>query len=344
MYEVEAHGYQVRLHAAPWLVQRLTALASPWLDIRPVPSSAVNLQDGLPLVVAAEAGCPTGLPSWEASEDDEPLRRLCIDTAAKTIHVVVEDPDWATLQTLRTLRNLLRWRALSSDGVCVHGAMVCIAGRGIAVLGRKKAGKTTTALVLMALHGAGFVSNDDLTLLPTATGWCGVGWPRSVNIRQDAVDRLAGICPELGGLRAASTHPAASADAAGEDFSIPPLDLCRALGVTAVAGAPLSAIVLPRFADGAGASLARLDPAVAAELLVENVDSVATDHDEYLLDWFTPSTPQELCKHAENLAATIPCYTLRQDMADMRVGAAVIVDLARSLPADLRTAQVRSAR
>jgi hypothetical protein len=115
--------------------------------------------------------------------------------------------DWIVQNMLRYTRALHRLRAVAVGRLPVASALVVIGGKGVAIAGKSRAGKTSLMLALASQAAATIVSNDDLTFGIDDGRVVGQGGPRSVSVRLDTFDVLRGP-----GTRASIlsrlTHPA----------------------------------------------------------------------------------------------------------------------------------------
>ena len=91
---------------------------------------------------------------------------------------------------LRYTRALHRLKGVSSGAVLLSSALVELSGKGVAIAGGSRVGKTSLALALAA-NGV-FISNDDLALKPDGSRVIGLGGPRSTSVRLDTFDVLFG--------------------------------------------------------------------------------------------------------------------------------------------------------
>lgn len=122
--------------------------------------------------------------------------------------IVVREPDdpvWQVQHLLRLVRFLYRASLASKVSLFPHGAMVSREGRGIALIGEKRAGKTTSVLSLLA-KSCDFVANDDLSFVEEHGVWFGVGSSRAIAVRRD-VSQLSHLRDHLGEHRSLR-HPA----------------------------------------------------------------------------------------------------------------------------------------
>jgi hypothetical protein len=313
-------GDAVRLVGDAATLDAITGLCEPWLHLLPGRHYAEFT------VYTAQRFAPTR--DWESTEKTsalEPPRRLLISPEHRELVVCAEEPIWRTTQTLRSVRHLLRWQAYQQPWLFLHGGMVRLDGAGVAVVGAKKSGKTSTIMAMLAA-GAAFVANDDVTLSVQDAAVVGHGWPRTVAIRRDSVlalrDRMPGFPPDSRALR----HPAnrwgldvlaqETLDGYAPLLWVDPALLATAFSVPALPSTPLNATVLPHFDDSAQKpDLEQLDAVSARALIQPYVETRAVGYDTFLADWF----PARKVADTSVLDAVVqrPVFRLRQSMASL---------------------------
>ncbi|WP_162561315.1 phosphoenolpyruvate carboxykinase (ATP) [Salinispora vitiensis] len=171
-----AYGASVRVSAPAGVLAGLTGLASPYIEVTSAeaPRTAPH--------VLVRATPPSG-DAWRRvvlESEYEPDRVVWVNDARRRLALVNEDDSWAVQQLLRSVRYLLRWQAYERGDLFLHGGLVRAQGTGIAFLGHKRSGKTSSILSALLNGGADFVSNDDLVITDALTGH---GSPRTVNVR-----------------------------------------------------------------------------------------------------------------------------------------------------------------
>ncbi|MCY7079207.1 hypothetical protein [Streptococcus oralis] len=123
---------------------------------------------------------------YEETRTSEPIRKFAVNRESKVI--VIEEPSediWRQHIAIRLVRDMYRIHVIQNKGVPLHGGMIERNGFGIAVLGRKKSGKTTTLLSMMD-EDANFIANDDL-IVSYEYDIKGHGSTRSISIRKDTI-------------------------------------------------------------------------------------------------------------------------------------------------------------
>ena len=177
----------------------------------------------------------------------------------------------ARVALMRVVRELAMLHAQRTGRLLLHAAALAVDGRGILLVGPKLAGKTTQLLHLLRAPGAGLVANDRVAVDLGGAAPHVTGLPSIVALRPGTLALFPGLAERiatrghafwrtLAEARPASP-PAASAD-------LTPAQLCEVLGVRAIAGAPLGALLFPRRAATArGVEVERLPPAAVAARL-----------------------------------------------------------------------------
>lgn len=299
----------------------VAALCRPWLTV----TDGCDL--GAPVIITGMAHAePRDRELIQNSPDDEPPRRLLVSHAAREIVIDAPDPEWRVMQVLRGLRHVLRWQCYGPETLFLHAGMVSFDGVGVAYVGSKKAGKTSS-LIAALLAGADFVVNDDLTVRVGPDGLTGYGWPRTTAIRRDTVltlrDRLPGFPRTSRELRHPANRWNASAEPTVDGLApllwVDPAELATAAKVELRACAPIGAVVLPGWDDAVDRPRwERLSPATARELLAPHVESRAVSYDPFLAAWFDTEPVDEVLAE---LVESVPIFRLRQRMDLLQVSA-----------------------
>jgi hypothetical protein len=216
--------------------------------------------------------------------------------------------------------------------------MVAGPGGGVAFLGDKRSGKTTSVLSAL-LSGLSYVSNDDLSISRDGDGsYTGHGWPRSVPVRKDTFAALRlPLADRLveSGLRLGHPSNATLDDLLDDDerrvglVTFYPDELCSLFATTAMAAAPVRVVVFPRFAADRRAvpRLTRMPVGQAARAIERNLLTNPVKLSGFLLPHFRLPTAAELADAAEGMARDLPCYELEQGFDRARDGGLLVREL-----------------
>ncbi|OCQ50986.1 hypothetical protein Ppb6_04084 [Photorhabdus australis subsp. thailandensis] len=140
----------------------------------------------------------------------EPERRYIISKSDKFI--LIESPIediWQVQHAYRLIRVLSRIHFYNQGMRFFHGGFIEYCSHGIAFMGGKRSGKTTSILTTLSNSQSAFVTNDDLGIRISKDGVLGYGWPRAVSVRKDTLN-LPHIYKYLAGKQQELNHPANS--------------------------------------------------------------------------------------------------------------------------------------
>jgi hypothetical protein len=226
------------------------------------------------------------IPSWEDGE-----RLYGLDERGNVVGVspgeisVVADPGtlrWRWTLVI-TIKEALSARLRGSE-LEAHAAAIELAGRAIALVGPKGAGKSTLSFHLMRSADCSTLSNDRVFLAVGDDGPIARGMPSAMRIRST----MDAEFPELrAGLPERERHylyseaelagpPLPIGEPAGE-LIVNPAQMGRALGARRVAEAPLGAILFPEVdPEASGWRLEELDADEVGHRLVANLYGSST--------------------------------------------------------------------
>lgn len=121
-----------------------------------------------------------------AMPDNEPERRYISFLSEKII--IIDKPNdvvWKLQHAYRLIRVLSRIDFFNSGMRFYHGGFINYKNRGVALLGDKCAGKTSSILSALTSVNTAFITNDDIGLCQKNGRILGAGWPRAISIRED---------------------------------------------------------------------------------------------------------------------------------------------------------------
>lgn len=312
-------GFLVQVEAEEVILQAITAHVSPYLHVQAL---GERHPDGVWAIKALTAPSPSDSPG-NGSERlcyDEPF--AWVDPTRKIIAVGEATERLVVQRIIRLLRNLFRL-LVAPDALFVHGGMIEVAGRGIAFLGAKYAGKTSSILAALTQTQAAFVENDSLSLHMDThpSGW---GWFRSIYIRRD-------VPPVLARQLAQQAKALKPLEQTRDTSSLSPQDFATTFGCTLLPQAVLHLIILPSFLprDAPVAfSLSRLSKEEARGALTGHLIPVPNEYHQFLRPFFpAPPDPAPLL---EKIVQHVPCYHLEQSFLAIAPAARAVVDLARA--------------
>lgn len=146
--------------------------------------------------------------NWVSTRRSYPSGETCeflVDAGRQEIVVNCPPGGWRHLYTLRMVRNALRWQLFHQKGALfLHGSCLARKGQGLALLGPSRSGKSTLMLSGLRSGSWDYVTEDDLTLLPSDGGFVALGWPGSLRVRRG----MLGHYPELAAALPTLEHPA----------------------------------------------------------------------------------------------------------------------------------------
>jgi hypothetical protein len=233
--------------------------------------------------------------------------------AQRVILVATPESRYLAVHTMRMVRSLLRLAVAEDDPAVLflHGGMFARAGSGFAVVGGKRSGKTSIVLSMLA-SGHDFVSNDDLSVHVTGgvPGATGIGWPRSVSVRQDTLSAL-------GAAEVRGRHPANSTFATyrSEAQLLFPAQVAQLYNAELAPSATVAGLLFPRFVDedSTDTGIVELTRTQAGERLVANVLDPPVK-DEFLATHFAVPDNTTVAGLADRLAAELPAFEVRHNL------------------------------
>jgi hypothetical protein len=281
---------------------------------------------------------------YNMTSDGEPDNRMLLNLSEKKIIIDQEENIWMIKYVIRMLRNLLRWQLYTHNYFYLHGGIVEIHNVGIAYLGKKKSGKTSSILSMLSISNDGkYITNDDITLYMDEH-IVKLGWPRAMGVRQDTIDILKDYPGNSIKIISTLCHPRHSVNnSSNKELSdvtfFLPSEISRIFNCDVMSETKLKVIIFPKFIDKVEEiALKRLDKAEAIKYLKENIEIKPDKHSNFLENYFNIPSIEDLYKKMEYIADKIPCYELHQMFEHIDAGAKLV----RNLVEDLNSEAIRN--
>lgn len=281
---------------------------------------------------------PPGQKGWRAVESPTRGVALFANAATGGVAVVASSTALRVLGARRLVKAVLRrCAARSGTSVWLHSAAIAVGGGAVALVGGKRAGKTTLALALLATADAGLIGNSEVSFHADKDGWLAVGWPRAVAIRRDTLQLLAAELSGFPMLGTRLTHPNNSAPhdvgAASEPdrIHVMPDELVEATGRLLQPEARLGLVVLPVFeVERPEVSVRVLDPTAAAGALSSAWDG-GPDRFHPFLDDALP-LPSDAVGAVADIAESVRCVEIRYGCGQLAIVGKRMLDHVRGMP------------
>lgn len=264
------------------------------------------------------------------TSSEGPENKILLNTNNKTVIVPEEDVAWKIKYIARLVRNLSRWQLYRSGYFYLHGGAVQINGHGLAFLGKKKSGKTSSILSSLINLSADYVTNDDLTVKIDKNGAFNLlGWPRAIGIRTDVLSEFQRLEKYLKGDL---FHPANQYVNEKGKVYVSPKELTKFNDSEIIPETNLSAIVFPVFNSNQNQPvIKRLEPNDAFKLLLNNVEKFPDKHSDYFIGVFEIMDMEEIKSILKTASQEIPCYQLIQSMNSINDGAKLLNEIAKDI-------------
>jgi hypothetical protein len=317
-------GSTIQLTASGYDLDRLRTFYRPYYDL-------VETDPGRPYLVSVRLACrgiggaepavtamsnylepSVGRPSADGAATDfaRPVAdlRVRMSRARSQVEIEGRHPTHVDLQARTLVRDQLFGQIEKSSGwVVFHGAAVQRDGLGVAVLGPRNAGKTTSLLSLMAGGRYDFLSADRVKLRAAGNAVRLRGFPARCNVHRVAVETDPFLAP-LASPRRFDTEGKVLIEIG---------ELTGLAGVRQVAQAELAVVLLPDLrGDDSDLTVTRLtradqiNEAVSAQLM----EGTPVDKHTHWLHYFPdtmPSLPGRLAAVLSRLPATVVVLAVR---------------------------------
>lgn len=268
----------------------------------------------------------------------EPNNNMLLNLKEKKIVIDQEKDSWMKQYVIRSVRNLLRWQLYEKGYFYLHGGIVEIENAGVAYLGKKKSGKTSSILSILAKCNEKYITNDDITL-NIDNDIFALGWPRAIGVRNDTIEAIDKFTNGFLENSINLKHPRHSDNNVNMIDSdklatkcFLPIEISRLLNCDIKSKTKLKVIIFPMFVNSIeDISLKHVDKKQALNYLKDNLELKPDKHSDFLADCFDILSTEKLYKKLEILADNIPCYVLKQKFNNLDIGAELVRGLVGEL-------------
>ena len=234
-------------------------------------------------------------------------------TGTITVHCADLDAgmDWAA----RLVRQAMTAQLLHHGAIYAHTAALVHCGVGMLIAGPKCADKTTTLLLVLAMLGGDFVTNDRLLLSRDRAAITGYAWPMHLRVGTGTLHSVPGMTSFLPSL-----VPPAPADAptTTAKIAIEPDELRRWLPGGTITGTIRPRLMLWPYRTAADTPPERMpanqvrDTLVRTQLFMHDPQRGTSSHrNHWLLDPGDPTHAVTALTDIANLVArTLPCWRI----------------------------------
>ncbi|QHE59804.1 hypothetical protein FHE72_01170 [Rossellomorea vietnamensis] len=262
-------------------------------------------------------------------EENEPKRILYINSSTKEICIEQLENKWKVLFTLRIVRNLSRWQLMEKGSLFLHGGLLQIHSKGVAIIGNKKAGKTSTILSTLTSSNVNFSTNDDISIISKNNITTAYGWPRSIGVRTDSIYKIAEFSPSYTEHLNSLKHPGNQHIETNPNMIyFHPKELAELNGKKVVENLKLDIIVFPQFLDyedSRSPFVKELTTKEIFERLIENLQITPDNHDKYLNKHFSSVNVKKLEEELYHIASSIRGFALYQSFNDLKEGSNLLI-------------------
>lgn len=243
----------------------------------------------------------------------EPDCRYLINPGEKFIQIVEpKEVTWRLLVANRLIRDMSR-NLLADRMIYFHSAMLNISGKGICIMGNKRAGKTSTLLLLLiGRYPAAYISNDDLSIQFQNDQFIGYGWPRSISIRNDTFPAV-GLDSEIRNFRL--THPSNFTTKLNSTF-LYSSELVALVKRQICVSHQVDVVIFPQYVDSTKSELQPLDYESTYELLINNLEPDINKYFKNFASYFDTPKPT-IHQTVEMMARKVAGYRLYQNFSNL---------------------------
>jgi len=226
---------------------------------------------------------------------------------------------WIAQCILRLIRNIFKLLELEKRELFAHGGLISLSGKGIAIVGGKKCGKTTTILSCIKA-GADFITNDDVSFNIENNRLMAYGWPRGVAVRGDSLKMILQK-DDISNYYAELNHPGneiiLNSTFNGREpnglIFFQPQELVTLFKCNQLVKSDLHVIIFTEFFKDKDeeTQLYTIDFEEGIGILGENLMSNPGKYNEFLLDAFVFKEPNELLNDYKDLFKFVSFYRLK---------------------------------
>lgn len=255
---------------------------------------------------------------------DSPEVKIYVDKDKKII-TIKQEGEWLVLYLVRIVRSLFRWLYYEESAIFLHGAFISLHGIGIAILGEKRSGKTTTLLSLMSLEECKYITNDDLCVIQDKEIYKGLGWPRSLCIRKESLTVLKDLYNSEYVIN--SNHPGNINSRENKYIYVKPKELANNDLRRISAENRLNIILFTKFHDIEHPKIIKLGVSTASELLYENLQKYPETYCSFLGEYFTEPKLYKKEDMFKEILDGVDCFQLDQAFYNMKESKKIICEL-----------------
>ncbi|PFY88279.1 hypothetical protein [Bacillus pseudomycoides] len=203
---------------------------------------------------------------------DEPEREFFVVPQEKIIEVNKPiNKKWKNQVIIRLIRDIFRNYFYSKKNMSFfHGGLITNNNLGIAFMGGKKSGKTSSILSFLKYSDMDYVTNDDISIQINNNEVIGYGWPRTISIRNDTFSSLNLNREDIASkLR----HPSNDTTWKNEATFVYPNELEQFLTTKVSSKCKVNYVIFPAFNDNIqNPVLEEVNKSKFAELLKLNIE------------------------------------------------------------------------
>lgn len=248
---------------------------------------------------------------------NEPKRKYVYSETDKYIGILYPYDKNLRLQiAIRITRDILRNFCIKEEMAYFHSGMVSYKGKGICIMGDKKCGKTTTILSLLSSKDSYFVSNDDLALHICDNILEGVGWPRTISIRNDSLEYISNIINDYK-FPNVMEHPNNYIEAFKKSTFLYPYELSEVFDSKLIDIHKIDIILLPQFNECSSNQLIEISKDEGIKIIKSFYER---DINKYFRDFennFKFKKCSETKIYDSILASNVKIYILNQNITRM---------------------------